>query len=131
MSFDALYSAPSRPPHMTKVFAPSSAARSMLRSTLRSAKRRTLRSFEVKPPSLKTGGLKRLVVTIGMIRPVDSSAPFRRSISVCRSASVEPKAKRSSSWKVRPYAPSSASFSTTCTTSRGARVGPPKGSVPL
>ena len=70
MSLAASYSAPSRPPHMTNVVAPSSAARSRLRSTLRSANRRTARSFEVNPPSLKTGALKRLVVTIGITRPV-------------------------------------------------------------
>jgi hypothetical protein len=34
----------------------------------------------VKPPSLKTGALNRLVVTIGMMRPVASRAPLRRSI---------------------------------------------------
>jgi hypothetical protein len=58
--------------------------------------------LEVKPPSLKTGALKRLVVTIGTTMPVASRAPLRRSICFWRSASVEPKAKRSSSWKVRP-----------------------------
>src|SRR5665811_1928085 len=35
MSLAASYSAPSRPPHMTNVFAPSSAARSRLRKVLR------------------------------------------------------------------------------------------------
>ena len=102
MSLAESYSAPSRPPHMTNVLAPSSAPRSSWRSALRSAKRRTARSLEVKPPSLKTGALNRLVVTIGMMSPVSASASFRRSICFWRSASVEPKANRSSSWKVRP-----------------------------
>jgi hypothetical protein len=67
---------------MTKVWAPSSAARSRLRSTFRRAKRRTCRSFEVKPPSLKTGAEKRFVVTIGVMMPVSFIAPLRRSICV-------------------------------------------------
>ena len=48
-------SAPSRPPQATKIWAPSSAARSMLSAALRSANRRTSRSLLVKPPSRKTG----------------------------------------------------------------------------
>ena len=48
----------------------------------------------------------------------DGGAVYRASFS-----GTEP--GLSSSWKVRPYAPSSASFSTASTTSRLLRVGPP------
>ncbi len=115
------YSAPSRPPHMTNVCAPSSAARSTLRSTLRSAYRRTSRSLLVKPPSLNTGWVNRLVVTIGTTRPVSSRA-LRNRVDVRRagSASSAPNGIRSSSWKVTPYAPSSASR---CTASTGVELG--------
>ena len=50
----------------------------MLRITLRSAYRRTERSLLVKPPSLNTGWVNRLVVTIGTTRPVSSSAARNR-----------------------------------------------------
>ena len=99
-SLAASYSAPSRPPHMTNVLAPSSAARSMLRITLRRAKRRTPRSLVVKPPSLKTGCVNRLVVTIATMMPVSARAFLNRSRTLSRVALSEPKGTRSSSWKV-------------------------------
>src|SRR5690625_4384811 len=94
---------------MTKVLAPSSAARSTLRSTLRRPKRRTERSLAVKAPSLKTGWPKVLVVTISMTRPASSVACLKRVRIRSRSASSAPKGTTSSSWKVTPQAPSSAS----------------------
>ena len=115
------YSAPSRPPHSTNVFAPSSAARSMLRSTLRSAYRRTDRSLLVKPPSLNTGWVNRLVVTIGTTMPVSSSAFLKPAMMPSRVCASEPNGTRSSSWNVMPYAPSSASL---CTASTGSSGGP-------
>ena len=69
---------------------------------LRSAKRRTSRSLAVKAPSLKTGWVKRLVVAIGTGMPVASSACRKRLMWASRSASVDPKGIRSSSWKVTP-----------------------------
>ena len=70
--------------------APSSAARSRLRITLRSAKRRTERSLDVNPPSLKTGCENRFVVTIGTTSPVSSNAALKRAISRSRSPDVGP-----------------------------------------
>ena len=60
----------------------------MLRSSLRSANRRTARSLEVTPPSLNTGWLNRLVVIIGTVTPVSARTFFNRSIWLLRSASV-------------------------------------------
>ena len=84
------YSAPSRPPHITKVEAPTSAATSTACSTLRSPNRRTERSFEVSPPSLNTGCENVFVVTISITRPALSQASRSRpsrSLRVASSAS--------------------------------------------
>jgi hypothetical protein len=70
--------------------------------TLRSAYRRTPRSLLVKPPSLKTGSPKRLVVTIGTTSPVSASAARNSSMMRCRSLPLDPGGMRSSSWKVMP-----------------------------
>src|SRR3954453_18699885 len=129
MSLAAWYSAPSRPPQKTYVCAPSSAARSMLRMTLRRANRRTERSLDVKPPSLKTGCEKRLVVTIGTTSPGSSRAALNRAISRSRSPVSVPNGIRSSSWNDTPHAPSSASRWTVSTGSMGARVAEPNGSL--
>ena len=96
--------------------------------TLRSAYRRTERSLLVNAPSLNTGWKNRLVVTIGTIIPVSSSAARKRLISRSRSPSAEPNGTRSSSWKLTPYAPSSASRCTDSTGSSGGRVASPNGS---
>ena len=124
-SLPASVSAPSRPPQNTYVSAPSSAARSRLRITLRRAYRRMSRSLEVNAPSLNTGWVNRLVVAIGTIMPVSSSALRNAATARSRSGST---ASRSSSWKVTPYAPSSESRCTASTGSSGARVASPKGS---
>src|SRR4051812_37521270 len=128
MSLAASTSEPSRPPQKTYVRAPSSAARSRLRITLRIAKRRTERSLEVKPPSRKTGCVNRFVVTIGTTTPVSASAPLKRSMILSRSGPDVPNGIRSSSWNVTPHAPSSARRWTVSTGSSGGRVGSPNGS---
>ena len=102
----------------------------MLRSVLRKAKRRTLRSLAVKAPSLNTGWEKRLVVIISTTMPVSSRAARKRLIAASRAPSSDPKGIKSSSWKVTPQAPMSASRCTDTTGSRGARVASPKGSRP-
>src|SRR4051812_39212012 len=127
-SLAASVSEPSRPPQKTYVLAPSSAARSRLRITLRSANRRTPRSLAVKPPSLKTGWVNRLVVAMGTTRPVSSSALRNRVTIRSRSSSSLPNGIRSSSWKVTPQAPSSASRCTDSTGSSSGRVASPNGS---
>src|SRR5699024_9133159 len=113
-------SLPARPPHITTVLAPSSAARSTLRSTLRSPKRRTDRSLAVNAPSLNAGWEKVFVVTISITRPA-SSVAFLKPVRIwVRVASSAPKGTTSSSWKVTPQAPSSASL---VAYSRGSRAG--------
>ena len=97
----------------------------MLRITLRIAYRRTLRSLLVKPPSLNTGSVNRLVVTIGTTMPVSSSAVVNSSMIRCRSVLLLPDGIRSSSWKVMPYAPSSASLWTASTAASAGRVASP------
>ncbi|CPU67248.1 Uncharacterised protein [Mycobacteroides abscessus] len=62
----------------------------------------------MRPPSLKTGWLNRLVVTISMTRPVSSAAWRTASRRLVRSASSAPKGTTSSSWNVKPHAPRSA-----------------------
>ena len=59
------------------------------------------------PPSLKTGWLKRLVVTISTARPVSDRAFSKRASVASRSPSS---GSRSSSWKVTAAAPISASW---------------------
>ena len=95
---------------------------------LRSAKRRTLRSLAVKAPSLNTGWVKRLVVTIGTARPVSSRAARRRLRLVSRSWSSASNGITSSSWNVMPQAPSSARWWIDSTGSSGGRVASPNGS---
>ncbi len=102
----------------------------MLRITLRSANRRTARSLEVNPPSLKTGWVNRFVVAVVTTSPVSASPVRNRSRMASRAASSEPNGIRSSSWKFTPYAPSSASFSRAWTGSIAGRVASPKGSRP-
>src|SRR5690606_26136740 len=102
----------------------------MLRMVLRSAKRRTSRSLAVNAPSLKTGWVNRLVVAIGTTRPAASSAWRKRLMWDSRLVSLEPNGIRSSSWKVTPYAPSSARRLTDSTGSSGALVASPNGSRP-
>ena len=99
-------------------------------ATLRSANRRTERSLLVKPPSLNTGWVNRFVVIIGICRPVSASASLNRAMIFSRSESDEPNGIRSSSWKVRPHAPSSVSRCTASTGSRTGRVASPNGSRP-
>src|SRR5699024_3682640 len=102
-----------------------SAARSTVRSALRSPKRRTDRSLAVNAPSLITGWAKVLVVTISITRPA-SSVAFLKSVRILvRVASSEPKGTTSSSWKVTPQAPSSASLVAYSPGSRGARLASP------
>jgi hypothetical protein len=61
----ASVSVPSRPPQSTKIFAPSSAPRSIARSVFCSAYARTRGSFAVNAPSRNTGSKKRFTVAIG------------------------------------------------------------------
>ena len=97
----------------------------MLRITLRIAYRRTVRSLLVNPPSLNTGSSNRLVVTIGTTIPVSSSAALNSSMIRCRSLLLLSGGIRSSSWKVMPYAPSSASLCTASTAASTGRVASP------
>src|SRR3954462_14610157 len=62
--------------------------------------------------------------------PVASSASLNRSTIRRRSASEIPHGSRSSSCRLTPQAPSSASLCTESTGSIGSRVGPPNGSRP-
>ncbi len=62
--------------------------------------------------------------------PVSASASLNRLMCLSRSASDEPNGIRSSSWKVTPAAPRSASWCTDSTGSTGARVASPNGSTP-
>jgi hypothetical protein len=55
----------------------------------------------VKPPSLNTGWVNRLVVAIGTIMPVSSRAFLKRD-DASRVGASEPNGMRSSSWKVTP-----------------------------
>ena len=91
------------------------------------AQRRTAGSFAVNAPSLNTGFEKRLVVAIGTLMPVLSSARRNRFRICSRSAGVDPGGTRSSSWKLTPYAPSSARWCTESTGSSGGRVSLPNG----
>ena len=88
------------------------------------------RSLAVNAPSLNTGWVNRFVVAIGTTNPVAESALRNASIRLDRSESFEPNGIRSSSWKLTPHAPSSASFSTACTGSIGSLVATPNGSTP-
>ncbi len=74
----------------------------MFRMTLRRAYRRTSRSLAVSAPSLNTGWVNRLVVTIGTTSPVSSSAARNRFTCSSRSPAPDPNGIRSSSWKVTP-----------------------------
>src|SRR6266511_4369834 len=65
---------------------------------------------------------------MGTVRPVSSSALRKRPMWSSRAASSLPNGTTSSSWKVMPYAPSSASLCTASTGSSGVRVASPKGS---
>jgi hypothetical protein len=60
------------------------------------------RSLLVRPPSLNTGWVNRLVVAIGTARPVSSRAARNRLMCCSRAVSSLPKGMRSSSWKVTP-----------------------------
>ncbi len=102
----------------------------MLRIVLRSAYRRTSRSFAVNAPSLNTGCVNRLVVAIGTFMPVASNACRNRLTCASRSVSLDPNGIRSSSWNVTPYAPSSARRRTDSVGSNARRVASPKGSRP-
>src|SRR3954468_13360865 len=125
MSLAKSTSEPSRPPQNTYVWAPSSAGRSMLCITLRTAYRRTLRSLLVNPPSLNTGSWNRLVVTMGTTIPVSSRASRNSAMIRSRSWALLPGGIKSSSWKVIPYAPISASRLTASTVARTGRVASP------
>ena len=94
------------------------------------AARRTPRSLDVKAPSLNAGCPKRLVVAMPTPSPLASSAALKRLTMRSRSAAGVPHGTRSSSCRLIPHAPSSASLPTLSTGSSGARVGPPNGSRP-
>src|SRR4051794_11944176 len=123
-------SVPSRPPQKTYTSAPSSAPRSIERIALPIAARRTRRSFEVKAPSLNAAWPNRFVVAMPTVRPVSSSADLKPATMPSRSAAEDPHGTRSSSCRLTPHAPSSASLRTESTGSIGSRVGPPNGSRP-
>ena len=110
--------------------APSSAARSRFRITLASAKRLTSRSFAVNAPSLNIGWPNRFVVAVVTTSPVSASALRNAPMRSSRSAGVASKANTSLSWKLTPYAPSSASLYTARSAGMGGRTAVPKTSTP-
>ena len=124
------YSAPSRPPHMTKVEAPISAAKSTFFRIFLRPKRRISRSLFVNPPSLKMGWVNVLVVTISITKPDWSQASLNFLMMDWRSDSEAEKLNTSLSWKVTPQAPSSASFWAYSQGSKASRVATPNGSTP-
>ena len=83
-------SIPSRPPHSTNTFAPTSAPSSVASQAFLTESRRTGGSLAVKAPSLKTGRQKRFVVTMGTCIPVASSARRNRFRISSRSSADEP-----------------------------------------
>ena len=74
----------------------------MASSVLATEYRRTRGSLAMNAPSLKMGWVNRLVVAIGTFRPVSSKALRNRLTMASRSAWLEPKGTRSSSWKLTP-----------------------------
>ena len=74
----------------------------MASRVLRTANRRTSGSLAVNAPSLNTGRENRFVVAIGTFMPVSSRAVRNRLRIASRSAGVDPKGTRSSSWKLTP-----------------------------
>ena len=97
---------------------------------LRSAKRRTAGSAAVSAPSRKTGWLKRLTVAIDTHMPAAETALAKLATIASRSAAGVPNGTRSSSWKLTPHAPTSASLATISSGAIGGRVGSPNGSAP-
>jgi hypothetical protein len=97
---------------------------------LPSAKRRTAGSAAVSAPSRQTGWLKRLTVAIETRMPAALSARSKLETMRSRSAAGVPNGIRSSSWKLTPQAPTSASRATTTSGAIGGRVGSPNGSWP-
>ena len=95
-----------------------------------SANRRTSRSFAVNAPSLNTGWPNRFVVAVVTTRPVSSSALRNAEILSSRSAAEAAKSNTSLSWKLTPYAPSSASLRTARSAGMGGRTAEPNTSVP-
>src|SRR6516165_7535149 len=110
--------------------APSSAARSRLRMTLARANRRTSRSLAVNAPSLNIGWENRLVVAVVTTRPVSASARLKSAIRASRSPGLAAKSNTSLSWKLTPYAPSSASLRTARSAGIGGRTAGPNTSTP-
>ena len=123
-------SAPSLPPQHTYTPAPSSAARSRLRMTLARANRRTSRSLAVNAPSLNMGCENRLVVAVVTTRPVSASARVKSAIRASRSPGLASKSNTSLSWKLTPWAPSSASLRTARSARIGGRTAGPNTSTP-
>ena len=74
----------------------------MASNVLATAIRRTAGSLAVKAPSLKTGRENRLVVAMGTLRPVASSACRNRLRMASRSEGDDPQGTRSLSWKLTP-----------------------------
>ena len=74
----------------------------MASNVLATAIRRTAGSLAVKAPSLKMGRENRLVVAMGTLRPVSSSACRKRLRMASRSEADAPQGTRSLSWKLTP-----------------------------
>src|SRR5690625_4778879 len=98
--------------------------------TFCTARARTRASALVKAPSRNTGSLNRLVVAMPSFRPVSRNPCWKRFTIRSRSWAPAPGGTRSSSCRLTPQAPSSASFSSVRFGSSGSRTGPPNGSRP-
>ena len=132
MSLAASHSTPSRPPHITNtVRAELGPEVDRVERLARARAGGSAGSLAVNAPSLNTGCEKRFVVAIGTCMPglVERGAEPLEDLLALRRRSTRA-GSRSSSWKLTPYAPSSASRCTVSTGSSGGRVSWPKGSRP-
>ena len=123
-------SVPSRPPHMTKIFTPSSAPRSIAPIAFWTARARTAGSLAVNAPSLKAGSVNRFVVTIGTTSPWSPHACRKSRTMRSRLAAVASMGTRSLSCRFTPQAPTSPSSATSSPGVSRGRTGSPKGSRP-
>ena len=98
--------------------------------TLASANRRTSRSLAVNAPSLNIGWPNRLVVAVVTTRPVSASALRNVADPLVPLLGVASNSNTSLSWKLTPYAPSSASLRTARSAGIGGRTAAPNTSTP-
>src|SRR2546425_2426030 len=126
----ASVSAPWRPPHKTKIFAPSAAPKSIARIVFCSAYARTRASFAVNAPSRNTGSKNRFTVAIGTTMPWRSQAHVNSLTMRSRSEGVASIGTRSLSCRLTPHAPTSPSIATAAAGASASRTTSPNGSRP-